>query len=153
MTTPSKPSAPPAVDFLDLVAELAAVFDQPRNGPVRTFFDRTTVELESMPRDAEVEGVFDDIVNNPGRWVEVSPLPLAERLQLRGRFVDERVSDPHLRLRLTEALAADRPFARFDAVLRDQPGLLDEWLAFRAEGVRPLVRAWLAALGIEGAAD
>ena len=131
------------------LAELAALFDQPRNGPVRAFFDRETGDLESMPRDVEVEGVFDDILAAPARWIEVHPLPLAERRQLRQRFVDEVVTDPHLRLRLFETLAGERPLARFDALLREQPVTLDAWMNFRSTTLASLVRTWLSALGID----
>jgi hypothetical protein len=131
------------------LAELANLLDQPRRGPVRAFFDRSTGELESMPRDAEVEGVFDDIVADPTRWVEILPLAAPQRQELRSGFVEREVRDPHLRLRLQEALDADRPYTRFEAVLRDRPPLLARWLDFRAEALAPLVRAWLSALGIE----
>jgi hypothetical protein len=157
---------------VDLPA-LAALFDEPRNGPVRSFFDRATGELESMPRDAEVEGVYDDIVNAPDRWVEVQPLPPPERRELRRRFAEEQLHDVdvHLRLRLADALelgagagatpaAVRRSLARFEAVLRecrdlpedkrlsDGATLLDRWLAFRAAALLPLARAWLSALGV-----
>lgn len=131
--------------------ELAGLFDQPRGGPVRAFFDRHTGELESMPRDAEVEGVFDDIVNTPARWIEITPLPLAERLALRRRFVDDEVTDAHLRLRLCEVLAAERPLTRFEALLRERTTLHDRWFAWRAAALATLALAWLAALGIEPA--
>jgi hypothetical protein len=130
------------------LSELAASFDQPRRGPVRTFFDRESGVLEPMPRDAEVEGVFDDILAAPDRWVEIQPLSLAERRELRQRFVEE-VTDPHLRLRLSEALAGERALARFEAVLREGAALLDAWLAFRAQALASLVRAWLSAVGVE----
>jgi hypothetical protein len=133
---------------VDLSA-LAELFDQPRRGPVRAFFDRSTGELESMPRDAEVEGVFDDIVAAPERWVEIEPLPVAERTNLRRRFVDQEITDPHLRLRLLEALQADRPFTRFEAALRDRAALLDRWFQFRAAMLAVLLRAWLSALGVD----
>jgi hypothetical protein len=129
--------------------ELAALFDQSRAGPVRAFFDRLSGELESMPRDAEVEGVFDDILAEPGRWVEILPLPMAERRGLRRRFVDEEVSDPHLRLRLFEALEGPRTFAPFETILRGDRATLDAWLSFRAAVLRPLARAWLSALAVE----
>ena len=136
--------------------ELASLFDQSRAGPVRSFLDRVTGELESMPRDAEVEGVYDDIVTAPERWAEIRPLPAVERIGLRRRFVDEQIGDPHLRLRLFEALDGDgsgargavRAFTRFDAILREHPGELDRWLAFRALALAPLARAWLSALDI-----
>jgi hypothetical protein len=145
------------------MAELAALFDEARRGPVRAFFDRATGVVESLPRDAEVEGVFDDILAAPDRWVEIQPVPGGERLDLRRRFVDEGVSDPYLRLRLFEALDPEQPatgppprkpprdFARFDALLRDHPPLLDRWLAFRAGRLELLARTWLAALHIEPA--
>jgi Uncharacterised protein family (UPF0158) len=133
---------------VDLEA-LAALLDEASAGPVRAFFDRLTGELESMPRDAEVEGVYDDLRANPERWIEIAPLPLSERRKLRSRFVDEEITDPYLRLRLTEALAGPRPFTRFEAVLRDRGELLDRWFAFRAGLLAPLARAWLSALGIE----
>jgi hypothetical protein len=129
--------------------ELAALFDQPRKGPVRSFFDRTSGEIEAMPRDAEVEGVFDDIVAAPDRWIEIQPLPGAERRRLRQRFVDERADDPQLRLRLGDALGGERPLARFEAVLRDTPGMLDRWLGFRAEALAIVARAWLSAIDVE----
>jgi hypothetical protein len=154
---------------VDLPA-LAALFDEPRNGPVRSFFDRVTGELESMPRDAEVEGVYDDIVNAPDRWVEVQALAPRERRDLRQRFADERLHDVHvqLRLRLFDALASGarpdarpadvrRSLAQFEAVLREgrdrDRALLDEWLAFRAAALLPLARAWLSALGVEAVSD
>jgi hypothetical protein len=127
--------------------ELAAVFDEPRGGPVRTFFDRSSGALEPMPRLVEVEGVFDDILTAPDRWVEIQPLPRAARHELRRRFVEE-VTDPQLRLRLSEVLGGGRPLARFDALLREAPALLDRWLAYRADSLAPLARAWLSALGI-----
>jgi hypothetical protein len=130
------------------LAELAALFDQPRKGPVRSFLDRATGEIEAMPRDAEVEGVFDDILAAPERWVEIQPLPLAERQALRRRFVEERMGDPHLRLRLADALAAERPFLAFEAVLRDARRI-DEWLAFRAEALAVVAAAWLSAIKVE----
>jgi hypothetical protein len=150
---------------VDLPA-LAAMFDEPRNGPVRSFFDRSTGELESMPRDAEVEGVYDDIVNAPNRWVEVVPLPAPERRELRRRFAEEQHDlHVHLRLRLFEALelgedppaspaAIRRSLLRFEAVLRESAAdlpLIDRWLAFRAATLLPLARAWLSALGVEPA--
>jgi hypothetical protein len=150
---------------VDLPA-LAALFDEPRNGPVRSFFDRSTGELESMPRDAEVEGVYDDIVNAPDRWVEVVPLPAPERRELRRRFAEEQLHDlhVHLRLRLFEALelgedppaspaAIRRSLLRFEAVLRENSDLplIDRWLAFRAATLLPLATAWLSALGVEPA--
>jgi hypothetical protein len=131
------------------LTELAAFFDQPRQGPVRSFFDRTSGEIEPMPRDAEVEGVFDDILANPERWIEIQALPTAERHLLRRRFVDERIDDPQLRLRLGEALVGERPLARFEAVLRDTPGLLDRWLGFRTEALAMVARAWLSAIDVE----
>ena len=130
------------------LAGLAELFDQPLAGPVRAFFDRASGELESMPRDAEVEGVFDDIVAQPARWVEIHPLPMAERRALRERFVDDQVTDPHLRLRMFEALEGQRSFARFEAILRERSELLDRWLGFRARALAPLAQAWLSALGI-----
>jgi hypothetical protein len=133
------------------LALLAALFDQPRGGPVRAFFDRDSGTLESMPRDVEVEGVFDDILAAPLRWVEIQPLPAAERRQLRWRFVDQEITDPHLRLRLFETLEAAgvQPLLRWEALLRDRAGLLDRWFEFRASALAPLVRAWLSALDIE----
>jgi hypothetical protein len=131
------------------VPELAARFDDALAGPVRTFFDRVTGQLESMPRDAEVEGVFDDILAQPARWVEIQPLPARERRQLRRRFVEEQMNDPQLRLRLFEALDGPRPIARFEAVLREQRDELDRWLSYRAGALAPLARAWLSALGID----
>src|SRR5690348_94769 len=90
------------------LAELMEALDQPRGGPVRTFLDRETGEIEHVPRDAEVEGVFDDIYASPQRWVEVLPVAREVRQQLRARFVDED-TDGQLRLRLVDALAAERP--------------------------------------------
>jgi hypothetical protein len=132
---------------VDLSA-LAALFDEPRRGPVRAFFDTDTGTLESMPRDAEEEGLFDDIVAAPQRWVEVLPLPVTERKELRWRFVDQEIADAHLRLRLFEALDGKHPFIRFEALLRDRPLLLDRWFAFRGASLHPLVRTWLSALNI-----
>ena len=133
------------------LGELAAFFDEPRRAPVRGFFDRLSGALESMPRQAEVEGVFDDIVTAPERWVEIQPLPAADRLELRRRFVDEEMNDPVLRLRLFEALdQRERPFSRFDALLREHgDAVVDRWLAFRSARLAVLARTWLAALGIE----
>jgi hypothetical protein len=133
---------------IDLL-ELAASLDSPRGGPVRTFFDRITGALEPMPRDAEVEGVFDDIVAAPERWVEVRPLPLSERLSLRRRFVEEVVVEPVERLRFFDALAAPRPLAAFEALLRANPALLDAWQAHRADRLAAPAILWLSALGVE----
>ena len=102
-----------------------------------------------MPRDGEAEGLFDDIAAAPDRWVEVQPLPVQERLQLRWRFVDQEITDAHLRLRLFESLDDDRPFVRFEALLRHRPPLLDRWFAFRGTSLYPLARTWLSALNIE----
>jgi hypothetical protein len=82
--------------------------------------------------------------------VEIQPLPVRERRQLRQRFVEDQMNDPQLRLRLFEALEGPRPFTRFEAVLREQRDL-DRWLSFRAEALTPLARAWLSALGIDPA--
>jgi hypothetical protein len=130
------------------LSELAALFDQARRGPVRAFFDRDTGAFESMPRDAEAEGLFDDIAAAPQRWVEVQPVPEAERRQLRWSFVDQEIVDAHLRLRLFEALDGQHPFVRFEALLRDRPPLLDRWFAFRDASLYPLARTWLSALNI-----
>jgi hypothetical protein len=130
------------------LSELAALLDQARRGPVRAFFDRDTGAFESMPRDAEAEGLFDDIAAAPERWIEVQPVPEAERRQLRRNFVDQEIADTHLRLRLFEALDGDRPFVRFEALLRDRPPLLDRWFAFRNASLYSLARTWLSALNI-----
>jgi hypothetical protein len=98
-----------------------------------------------------VEGVFDDILAAPDRWVEIQPLPAAERRALRQRFVDD-VLDPHAKLRLAEALAGVRSLSRFEAALRLVPGELDRWLAFRAQALDVVVRAWLSAVGVLPAA-
>lgn len=131
------------------LAELAALFDQARLGPVRAFFDLDSGSLESMPRDAEVEGVFDDIVNAPQRWIEIHGLPASDRRELRRRFVDQEVTDAHLRLRLFEILEGNHPFTRFEALLRDRAPLMDRWFEFRARTLAPLVRAWLSALAVD----
>jgi hypothetical protein len=131
--------------------QLADLFDQTRRAGVRAFFDRHSGELECMPRQAEVEGVFDDILAEPERWVEIQPLPPPERDDLRREFVQRQLTDPYLRLRLDEALDGDPRYRRFEAVLRESPALLDQWLAFRAAALAPLVRAWLSALGVEPA--
>jgi hypothetical protein len=128
--------------------EFAAILDQPQGGPVRAFFDRVSGSIESMPREAAVEGVFDDIVASPQRWVEIQSLPKAERRDLRWRFVDEIVTDPHARLRLFETLQDDGGFARFEAILRSLGSLLDQWIQYRSASLRPIVRTWLSALGI-----
>jgi hypothetical protein len=127
--------------------ELTEALDQARGGPVRTFVDRQTGELEHVPRDAEVEGVFDDIFASPQRWVEVQPVPRQVRQQLRARFADEE-TDGQLRLRLVDALAAERPLAEFGKVLREVPGALDAWLAFRDRELEVVARAWLSAIGL-----
>jgi hypothetical protein len=131
------------------LAELASLLDQTRGGPVRAYFDRATGELDSMPRYFEVEGVYDDILAAPERWVEIRPLRMAERRELRCRFVEDVVTDPHLRLQLFEALSGDRAFTRFESVLRLQEQWLDAWLAFRVKALAPLARAWLSALEVE----
>jgi hypothetical protein len=127
--------------------ELTEALDQPRGGPVRTFVDRQTGDIEHVPRDAEVEGVFDDIFASPQRWVEVQPVPHQVRQQLRARFVDE-VTDGQLRLRLVDALAAERPLAQFGKALREVPGAIDAWLAFRDRELAVLARTWLSAIGV-----
>jgi hypothetical protein len=127
--------------------ELTEALDQPRGGPVRTFVDRQTGEVEHVPRDAEVEGVFDDIFASPQRWIEVQPVPRQLRQELRARFVDQE-TDGQLRLRLLDALATDRPLARFAQVVREVPGALDGWLAYRDRELVVLAGAWLSALGV-----
>jgi len=101
-----------------------------------------------MPRDAEVEGVFDDILAAPERWVEVHPLPAPHRLALRRNFLEE-VNDPLVRLQLSESLAQPKNFGPFEVILRNQPGLLDRWLRFRTEALTPIAHAWLSAIGVE----
>jgi hypothetical protein len=133
-----------SVDLDELVSSL----DQPRRGPVRAFFDRTTGQMEPMPRDAEVEGVFDDILTAPDRWIEIHPVPLSHRLEVRRRFLDE-VSDLLARAQLVESLDQSRSFARFDRVLRSHSGLLDQWLQFRTRALAPVAHAWLSAIGVE----
>jgi hypothetical protein len=130
------------------LSELAVLLDQECRGPVRAFFDRESGAFESMPRDREEDGLFDDIAAAPHRWVEVQPLPAPERRQLRWRFVDQEIADAHLRLRLFETLDGDRPFVRFEALLRDRPPLLDRWFAFRSTSLYPLARTWLSALNV-----
>ena len=130
------------------LAALTQAFDEPRRGPVRTFVDRQSGQVEQVPLDAEVEGVFDDIFASPDRWVEVQPLAPALRQELRRRFV-QQVDDPQLRLRLGAALGERRPLQRFASVLRERPPLLDGWLLFRQGELDSLIRAWLAALGID----
>jgi hypothetical protein len=127
--------------------EVGEALDRERGGGVRTFVDRETGEIEHVPLAVEVEGVFDDIFASPERWVEVSPLPDQVRVQVRRRFADE-VNDPQVRLKLADALGAERPFQRFAAVLREVPGLLDGWLGFRDRELDGLARAWLAAIGL-----
>jgi hypothetical protein len=128
--------------------EFAVILDQPQGGSVRAFFDRVSGSIESMPRAAEVEGVFDDILASPQRWVEIQSLPKAERRELRWRFVDETVTDPYARVRLFETLEGDGAFVRFEAILRSHGSLIDQWLQYRAATLRPTVRTWLSALGI-----
>jgi hypothetical protein len=130
------------------LAPLTQAFDEPRGGPVRTFVDRQTGAIEHVPLDAEVEGVFDDIFASPERWLEVQPLAPPLRQDLRRRFV-QQVDDPQLRLRLGAALGERLPLQRFASVLRERPALLDAWLLFRQQELDSLIRAWLAALGIE----
>jgi hypothetical protein len=129
------------------LAELTAAMDEPRNGPVRAFFDRQTGAIEHMPRDFEVEGVYDDILAAPQRWIEILPLGAGERRELRRRFLDE-VGDPPLRLRLGDALGGTRPLATFAALVRGTPGELDRWLAFRGRALAPLARTWLSAIHV-----
>ena len=131
------------------LAELTALLDEARGGPVRSFLDRTSGELESMPREVEDEAVFGDILTAPERWMEIHPLPFAERRELRRRFVDQEVADPHLRLRLFEALEGPRPLGGFHGILRGHGSDLDRWFIFRARQLAPLARAWLSALDIE----
>jgi hypothetical protein len=128
--------------------ELASFLDQPRRGPVRAFLDRATGQIEPMPRAAEVEGVFDDVLAAPERWIEIYPLPLAHRRTLRRQFLDE-VNDPLVRAQLSEGLAQHKTFARFDAVLRNHPPVLDEWLRFRTQSLAAIAHAWLSAIGVE----
>jgi hypothetical protein len=130
------------------LAELTQAFDEPRGGPVRTFVDRQSGEIEHVPRELEVEGVYDDVFASPERWLEVQPLSHGIRAGLRRRFA-EQVEDPQFRIKLASALAGDMPFSRFAAVLREVPGLLDRWLTFRNADLDSLAGAWLAAIGIE----
>jgi hypothetical protein len=130
------------------LGEFVSFLDQPRRGPVRAFFDRSTGVIEPMPRDAEVEGVFDDILAAPERWVEILPLPEAQRVALRRRFADG-INEPFVHEQLVDALGQQRSFARFDAVLRNQAGLLDRWLSFRTDELADLAHAWMSAIGVE----
>lgn len=132
------------------LAELTAILDEPRNGPVRAFFDRESGDVEHVPRDAEVEGVFDDIYAAPERWLEIQPLALRTRQDLRRRFVAQ-LGDAVIRLRLDEALAGERPLIHFAAIVRDTPGLQDEWLTFRTRELETLALTWLSAIGVEPA--
>jgi hypothetical protein len=132
------------------LGELTEAFDEPRRGPVRTFVDRESGQIEHVPRDVEVEGVFDDILSSPHRWLEIQPLSRELRSGLRRRFADQ-VEDPQFRLKLAHALAAELPFTRFASVLREVPGLLDRWLAFRNRELDSLAVAWLAAIGVDAA--
>src|SRR5438105_1306029 len=129
------------------LSELTAALDEPRGGPVRAFFDCQTGAIEHMPRDFEVEGVYDDILAAPARWIEILPISARERRELRRRFLEE-VGDPPLRLRLRDAVDDARPLAAFAAVLRATPAELDRWLAFRAQALAPLARTWLSAIHV-----
>jgi hypothetical protein len=146
MTTRPPPKRLP----IDL-AELAAALDEPRAGPVRAFFDRHSGEIEHVPRDVEVPGVFDDLFADPGRWVEISPVGDGARRALRARFLDEVVRDAQLRLKVADALLEARPFGAFARVVRETPGLLDVWERWRAGALEPVARAFLAALAVEPA--
>ncbi len=130
--------------------ELAAALDEPRGGPVRVFFHRDSGALEHVPRDLEVEGVYDDLFATPTRWVELEPLPERKRLELRAHFVEE-VADLPTRQKLREALGGAHPLADFARLLRRDPPLAGAWEAYRTEALDLVVRLWLATLGVEPA--
>lgn len=131
------------------IAELAAALDQPKSPQTpRAFFDRQTGEIEHVPFEVEDESLFADIFDSPTRFVQIPPAPAVERHRVRARFLDE-VTDPQLRIQLTEAL--DRPkgaLPEFDRILRQARAGREAWLRYRDRAFAQKARAWLASLDI-----
>lgn len=133
------------------MSELCTAMDAPEKGPTRAFFDVQTGEIEYVPRKYSVEGVFEDIFAAPERWREIPPLTTAERVRLRGQFVD-KVGDPYWRSRLNDALDGADPLGAFATVTRQQATLGDQWLQHRDAALITRAHAWLAQLKILAAA-
>jgi hypothetical protein len=130
------------------MTELATALDEPEAGPTRAFLDLESGEIEYIPRELEVEGVYDDIFAAPERWIEIRPAPSWERHRVRSRFADQ-VADPHVRLLLIEALEGRAAFARFAQVLRRWPDIREQWFRFRDGALAALGKQYLEEIGVD----
>lgn len=140
---------------VDLPAIVEAL-DEPVGGPTRAFLDLGSGAIELVPRDLDPDandpgapsaGAFDDVLNEPTRWREVPPAPLWVRRRIRAGFCD-RIDDPHIRLRLREALEKQPAFSPFARVLREFPPVHDEWFRHRHAELEPAALEWLASVGV-----
>lgn len=78
----------------------------------------------------------------PDRYFSIEPFPPAVGKEVRLDFI-ESLKDGEARLLLNEAVQRNRPFQRFDDVLKSYPQLRAQWAEYHRRVFRKLAKEWL----------
>jgi len=106
------------------------------------FLDRETGEIFFVPVDYEDEEFWEELENNPEKFLEIPGLDyVQERLFLR-EFI-RGVANQNLRIMLERAFIGKRPYGRLDDILSFYPEELERLAALKEELINDRARRWL----------
>ena len=106
------------------------------------FLDRDTGEIFFVPVDYEDEEFWEELENNPEKFLEIPGLDYdQERLFLR-EFI-RGVANQNLRIMLERAFIGKRPYGRLDDILSFYPEEMERLAALKEELINDRARRWL----------
>ncbi len=78
----------------------------------------------------------------PDRYFSIAPFPQAVGVEVRLDFIGA-LNGGDARLLLSEAVQRNRPFQRFDDVLKSYPQIRAQWAEYHRRVFRKLAKEWL----------
>ena len=102
-------------------------------------------EIESEP-DAGDEGEHEETLreemeNDPDRFVLITPVPIADRVEWMNAFV-ATLKEKSLSDQLLKASNGQQPERDFDRILRRHPDERARWIAFHDKQIHEVIECW-----------
>ena len=106
---------------------------------MRCIYSKITGEIESYPKESEYSDVqvvsetaTGKIESDPGNYIEFEAMDSYETFKLASGFVETLVHVPTYK-RFIEVLSRKRALRNFKNLLQENPGLREEWFAYKNE--------------------
>jgi hypothetical protein len=106
------------------------------------FLDRLTGEIFFIPSSPDNNEVRNQLQNNGERFLEIPPFDYRSERQITTEFVEE-ISDPELKLLLTNSLAGKIPFGKCEDILSFYPHEEERFALLKDQFLSRRLKVWM----------